>query len=173
MFRFAAQALTMWTAKQWLSAIIATVIYALLIGLPTVLIPNPWFARDIETLWWNYPVWILTSIFAGMLTASYVRPQSEKLAEESDDLPAIEEETRSAKWGTFGGLMTFFAVGCPVCNKLALIALGYTGALTYFAPIQPFFAVIALIVTGIALLYRLRGQVYCPIKPKPPVASAA
>lgn len=165
LFRNARIGLQLWTRRQWLIAAASTVGYALLLGLPTVLIPNDIFARDIDTLWWNYPVWILTSIFAGMLTASYVRPKAEANAAEIENDSTAE--TRSAKLGTVGGVLAFFAVGCPVCNKLALIALGYTGAMTYFAPIQPFFAVGALLLTAIALLYRLRGQVYCPIKPVP------
>ena len=60
-----------------------------------------------------------------------------------------------------GGILTWFAVGCPVCNKLALLALGYSGAITWFAPVQPYLAAIALLTTAAALVVRLRGQVLC------------
>ena len=43
-----------------------------------------------------------------------------------------------------GGALTFFAVGCPVCNKLVVLALGFSGALTYFAPLQPALGIAAL-----------------------------
>lgn len=56
-----------------------------------------------------------------------------------------------------------FAVGCPVCNKLVVLALGLGGAMTYFAPVQPF---LGLISTGL-LLYGLRLRLSvmrsCPI----------
>ena len=52
-----------------------------------------------------------------------------------------------------------------MCNKIALLALGYSGALTWFAPVQPYLAATALVTTAGALLMRLRGQVLCATKP--------
>jgi hypothetical protein len=66
-----------------------------------------------------------------------------------------------SRFGMVGGVLAWFAVGCPVCNKLALLALGYSGAITWFAPVQPFLAAAALITTAGALLVRLRGQILC------------
>lgn len=60
-----------------------------------------------------------------------------------------------------GAFLAWFAVGCPVCNKFALLALGYSGAITWFAPFQPVLAVLALVLTGVALIVRLRGRVLC------------
>src|SRR5699024_8091455 len=57
----------------------------------------------------------------------------------------------------------WFAVGCPVCNKIALLALVYSGALTWFAPLQPLLAVTALALAGWALAVRLRGEISCPV----------
>ena len=34
-------------------------------------------------------------------------------------------------------LLAFLAVGCPLCNKVVVLLLGASGALTYFEPIQP------------------------------------
>ena len=65
--------------------------------------------------------------------------------------------------GTAGALLTFFAVGCPVCNKLVLLALGYAGALQWFAPVQPYLAGLAIVLLMWALVVRLRGQVACPV----------
>ena len=70
-------------------------------------------------------------------------------------------------WGAF---LAWFAVGCPVCNKLALLALGYAGAITWFAPVQPFLGILALGLTAVALVVRLRGQVACPLPAARPVA---
>lgn len=149
------QAIRLWNRRQWLIALAGAVGSALLIGVATVLIPNPMFRRDIATVWWNYPVWIVTSILMGLLIATYARG-------ESDTLDARTEK-RTTGFGMVGGALAWFAVGCPVCNKLALLAFGYSGAITWFAPMQPFLAVIALVLTGAALLIRLRGQVECPL----------
>src|SRR5699024_637948 len=72
-------------------------------------------------------------------------------------------EGRGGSMGTIGVVLGWFAVGCPVCNKIALLALGYTGALTWIAPLQPVLAVAALVLTSIALVWRLSGQVACPV----------
>lgn len=167
--RAVTSALRAWTGRQWLAAAGFSVLFALLIGIPTVLIPNPLFGREIDVLAWNYPVWIATSVLAGMLAATYVRPSSGSSAAASTDDPGTPGEgARQSRFGIAGTVLAWFAVGCPVCNKLAILALGYSGAITWFAPIQPLLAVGALLLTGGALFFRLRGQVHCPM-PRNPV----
>lgn len=157
----AGRALRAWTPRQYLTAAAVAAGFALLVGIVTVLIPNPMFARDIDTVWWNYPVWVITSIGAGMLTATYIKPPATQRSK-VDDTPA---ERRTARMGIAGGVLTWFAVGCPVCNKIALLALGYSGAITWFAPFQPVLAIVAMLLTGVALVWRLKGQVVCPVAP--------
>lgn len=187
----AMRALRGWTVRQVVIAAVSSVLVAVLIGVATVLIPNPVFARDIPPVWWNYPVWLVTSVMSGMLIATYVRPSvtadpampplADASADSTGNLGAgsdggagvVEREVRrTSRLGLAGGFLAWFAVGCPVCNKIALLALGYSGAITWFAPIQPFLALGALVLTGAALLWRLRGQVACPL-PAAPAAVAA
>lgn len=157
----ARDALRQWSGRQVAAAVLGAVAVAVTIGVPTVLIPNPVFGREIPVEPWSYPVWILTSLLGGLLVATYVRPRT-TAAEPAGDGPAAAGEGVS-RAGMAGGLLTWFAVGCPVCNKLVLLALGYTGALTWFAPVQPVLAVAGLALTAGALLVRLRGQVACPL----------
>lgn len=158
----ALRGLLSWTGRQVLVAVVATVLFGGFLGLATVLIPNSIFARDIPPVWWNYPVWVLTSVFSGMLVATYVRvPGTQPKA--AAGATSARTERRSDRFGLFGGALAFFAVGCPVCNKLALLALGYSGAITWFAPVQPFLAIGALVLSGVALVWRLRGLVACPV----------
>lgn len=164
----AGRALRAWTPRQYLVAATTALGFGLLVGIVTVLIPNPWFAREIAAVWWNYPVWILTSIGAGMLTATYVRATPNE--EDPDEEQPTEQ--RATRMGIAGGLLTWFAVGCPVCNKIALLALGYSGAITWFAPLQPVLAIAAMLLTGVALIWRLRGQVACPVKLQAPTSSS-
>lgn len=172
-------ALSAWTPRQTVAATIFTVAFAVLIGVPTVLIPNPVFGREIPVVAWNYPVWIVTSVLAGMLAATYVRPAKARTASggtapgdadagvgaaasaEASDGADAPVDTPS-RLGMVGGVLAWFAVGCPVCNKIALLALGYSGALTWFAPVQPYLAAAAMLLTAGALVFRLRGQVFCP-----------
>ena len=157
----ALQALKLWTPRHLLVAFLAAVAVALVIGIPSVLIPNPVFGREIPPVWWNYPVWLLTSVLSGMLIATYLAPGRAAAA-----APEDQSIRRSSRWGLAGGLLAWFAVGCPVCNKLVLLALGYSGALAWFAPAQAYLAAAGLLVTAIALYFRLKGQISCPVGPR-------
>ena len=147
----ACRALLLWDRRRIAVAVAAAAVSAVVIGVATVLIPNSLFARDIPPVWWDYPVWILTAVLIGMLIASYVRG------------PDVEAERRSGVLGGAGGILGWFAVGCPVCNKIALLALGYTGALTYFAPLQPILAALSIVLLVVAVIIRLKGQYACPV----------
>lgn len=168
------RALKAWTPRQILAAAISAAVVGVVLGIATVLIPNDLFMRDIPPVWWNYPVWILTSVMTGVLIATYVRAQrrgpfvgagsdDEDAASNPAVVSAGREERRTGRFGIAGGMLAWFAVGCPVCNKIALIALGYTGALTWFAPFQPVLAIAALVFSTVAVVWRLRGQVACPL----------
>jgi hypothetical protein len=172
--RRAVLALGAWGARQWGVAAAAALAVALLVGVSTVLIPNPLFSREIAVVWWNYPVWIATSVLAGMLVGTYVRQgpaapvvPSGGAQDGTQSDPAGTSNgapDRSGRLGMVGGVLAWFAVGCPVCNKLALLALGYSGAITWFAPVQPFLGLLSLVLTGVALFVRLSNQVACPVR---------
>ena len=174
--------LLLWDRRRIAAAAAAAAGSAVVIGLATVLIPNSLFARDIPPVWWDYPVWILTAVLLGMLIATYVRgPRAEGGSSGRDSAsaggssghdsategrssgPDAASERRSSVLGGVGGVLGWFAVGCPVCNKIALLALGYTGALTYFAPLQPILAAASVILLLVAVIIRLKGQYSCPL----------
>lgn len=174
----ALQGLRTWGPRRVAVAAGVALAFGLLLGLATVLIPNPVFTREIPPVWWNYPVWILTSVLSGMLVATYVRedlppgptPSEGVTTSGVDDDDNTQQARRSSRVGFVGAFLAWFAVGCPVCNKLALLALGYAGAITWFAPVQPFLGILALGLTAVALVVRLRGQVACPLPAARPVA---
>ncbi|MBN9327486.1 MAG: hypothetical protein J0I87_11320, partial [Cellulomonas sp.] len=72
--RAAALALRGWTPRQAGAAVLLTLAFAVLLGIPTVLIPNPVFGREVPPQTWSYVTWVLSSALAGMLAATYVRP---------------------------------------------------------------------------------------------------
>ncbi|RAX49074.1 hypothetical protein DQ353_12170 [Arthrobacter sp. AQ5-05] len=156
----AGAALRWWGPRQWTVAAASALAMALLLGFATVLIPNDVFSRDIPSVPWNYPVWLATSVLTGMLAASYIRP----VLPATPGTPGIPEPTdHTSRWGMTGGLLAWFAIGCPVCNKIALLTLGYSGAITYFAPLQPWLAALAMVLTVLALVFRLSGQQQCAV----------
>lgn len=152
-------ALQMWTARRWWVALGSGVVVAVIVALPTAVIPNPVFGRAIEVTWWSYPTVIITGILGGLLIATYVKEPSDP-----SDEPADEEVDTAMKIGGVGGFIAFFAVGCPVCNKLVLIALGSSGAISWFAPIQPILAFASIALMAWALRLRLRGSISCAVE---------
>jgi hypothetical protein len=163
----ARRGLLLWDRRRIIAAVVAGLAAAGLVGVATVLIPNRLFARDVPPEWWDYPVWILMSVLIGMLVATCLRDPAEAATPEptTDPAPAVTESetSRTGLVGSLGGIVGWFAVGCPVCNKIALLMLGYTGALTYFAPLQPILAAISLVLLAAAVVIRLKGQYACPV----------
>lgn len=151
-----------WTARRWAVAGLATLGTILLIGVPTVLIPNPVFGREIPMTWWAWPTLAAAALLSGLLIATYVRaPSGPGLTDEEGTRP-----------GMVGGVLTFFAVGCPVCNKLVLLAIGSAGAMQWFAPIQPLLAVAAVAALAWALHTRLRGERSCSVTSAPSLSAS-
>ncbi len=144
-------ALLLWSKKRWLVAGATAVATGLLISLPTAILKTPVFGREIPVTSWSVPVVIVTSILSGMLFATYVNNNN-----------SLKEE-RSLKVGGAGAFFSFLAVGCPVCNKLALVALGYSGAIQYFAPVQPYLAGAGILLLAYALQRRLTGEALCQV----------
>ncbi|WP_411057784.1 hypothetical protein [Streptomyces sp. E11-3] len=159
--RLALRAPAAWPLARWAVALGSAVGCALLIGLPTDLIPNPVFGREIPPEPWSYPVLVASALLAGVLLATYVRTGA------VDRAGAAGRAGRASRLGSVGGLLSFLAVGCPVCNKLVLLALGTSGALSIWAPLQPALAVVSLLLLAVATVRRLSGEVACPAAPAP------
>jgi hypothetical protein len=141
-----------WNIRRWITATVSAIVTGLVISIPTAVLENSVFGREIAVTSWSVPVIVITSILSGLLFATYIKNDS-----------ANTEDT-SLKIGTAGAFFSFLAVGCPVCNKIALVALGYSGAINYFAPVQPFLAFAGVAILAYALIMRLNGEVKCQVK---------
>jgi hypothetical protein len=128
--------------KRFLLAILpATLAVALVTGIPTDVLPNPWFQRMTPVRTLDVVLWPLISLASGSLLATYALPGA--------------NSGRELKGGAGGGLLGVFAIGCPVCNKLVVAAIGVSGALTFFEPIQPLLGVLAVAIPLLVLRWRL------------------
>lgn len=138
-----------WPARRWLVAAAAAALIAVVTGAPTDVIPNPWFTRMTPVLWWNYPVLAITSLLGGLTLATYIRTPA-------PGSPGINTAG--------GGLLSALAIGCPVCNKLVILLLGFSGALTIWAPLQPILGLLSAALLGWALRARLATERACPLQ---------
>ncbi len=154
-------------SRQITVGVLAGLSYLLFVAIPTDLIPNPVFGREIPPTWWSWPSLIVTTVLVAALTASYIKPR-DAVAAEKEDLAARQAaggdsaDEAPTKKGIIGAALTYFAVGCPVCNKIVLLALGYNGALTWFEPFQPILQVLAVAVMVWAIWQRWTYLDACP-----------
>lgn len=153
-FSRAGQALRAWQSRQWCVAGVGALATAVAVGVPTAVVPNSLFGRSVPVQWWNYPALAVTSVLAGIVLSTYVNRQ--------DPSPSAQAPAPGSRLGAVGGVLSFLAVGCPVCNKLVLVLLGTSGALSYWAPVQPLLAVLSIVLLAEAALRRLSTQAECP-----------
>jgi hypothetical protein len=143
-------------ARAALAAVVGAALTALLLGIPTDVIPNDLFGRMTPVEPYAVPVLILTAVLGGALLGTW-------LGVEAPTCPTRGSGTGSA----LGGVLAWLAIGCPVCNKLVLLALGTSGALTWFAPLQPWLAGGSVVVLAAALAWRVRALLARPPAPGP------
>lgn len=137
-------------------------------GLVSAIIPNPIFWRPIPPDPFAIAVWLASAPLMGLILATYLVPP-----------PALEMRLGSRTAGAqasgpvtaasasdggrsalayAGGLAAFLAIGCPVCNKIVLLLLGTSGALTLWAPLQPLVGAASLVLLAATLAWRLRAR---------------
>jgi hypothetical protein len=134
----------------WLVAALATAGSLLILGVPTAVIPNPFFIRMTPTETFNVLVWLASAPLIGLMVATYVRPPRHAIGHRPDE--------PGAGRATLGGVAAYLAIGCPICNKVVVAALGVSGALSIFAPIQPLIGAASVALLGATLTWRLRDR---------------
>ncbi|MCP3936571.1 MAG: hypothetical protein GY708_14490 [Actinomycetia bacterium] len=120
------------------------------IGIPSDLVDTPVFGRPVETRPIDYVILAVSASLIGLILAIRV---PEGMGE--------KEENRTI----WGGFVSFLAVGCPVCNQAVVALVGTSGALSWWAPVQP---IVGLAAVGL-LIWALRKRLAtyrleaCPI----------
>ncbi len=143
----------MFTWRFWGIAVLASVGAAVVIGIPTVLIPNHFFIRMTPTAPLDYVIWLASVLLIGPLVALTL-------------LFPLPQRQNDGSSGVIGMLLSFFSVGCPICNKLVVLLLGVGGAMTFFNPVRPFLGVASLAILGVTIGLRVHVlRKGCPVAP--------
>jgi hypothetical protein len=140
-------------------AAVLTVVSGLAFGLVSAMIPNPVFGRSVPPEPFAYWVWLLSAPLMGLVFATYVVPPGPAgpgLARPLVMGDAAAIERRSTRLGGVASFAAFLAIGCPVCNKVALVLLGASGAMSFWAPLQPVVGVASLALLAVTATWRLR-----------------
>ncbi len=144
-----------WGKRRYAVAVAAGLVWLVLSGVPTDIIDTPLFVRMTPVEWWSYPFWLASAVLVGLLAATYVAG------------PDRGGSNRFQSKVLGGGLLSVFAIGCPICNKLVVLALGASGAFAYFAPIQPILGLLSVGLLLYALRARLSAERFCTIGESP------
>ena len=104
------------------------------------MIDTPIFGRPVAIRPIDYVIWAITSALIGLIFAIRVAPD-----------PDTGEDVRPI----WGGFVSFLAVGCPVCNQAVVALIGTSGALSWWAPVQPIVGLVAIVILLFALKRRL------------------
>ena len=139
-----------WETRRWMVALGVGTVAAIAVGVPTGIVETSFYTRMTPVTWWDYPVWAVSALLLGLTAATYVRSSR-------GAAPPAAGRTLG------GGVLTAFAVGCPICNKLVVALLGVGGALDYWAPLQPLLGMTSIVILALALRVRLRGERQCEL----------
>lgn len=130
-------------ARTALVAVAAAAGTALVIGIPTDVVPNPWFGRVVGVRPFDVATLIALALTTGALVATYTI--------------AGDSGVAAPRTGIGSGIVGWFAVGCPVCNKLVVALIGVSGATSTFEPLQPLLGAAAVALAVAALVVRVRA----------------
>ncbi len=146
----------------WPRAVLFAGVAAVVVAVPSDIIDTPIFGRPVAVRWIDYVILAVTSALIGLIFA--IRP------ERGDSAELAEAAERQGTRTIWGGFVSFLAVGCPVCNQAVVALVGVSGALSWWAPVQPFLGLLAVSL----LVYTLRKRLNtyrlsaCPIPAQRP-----
>jgi hypothetical protein len=164
--------------RRFLGWAIAWSIVALVgLGIVAAIIPNPVFGRQIPPGAFAIGVWLVSAPLIGVIGATYSSPPAgwaggpgvvalaprgaggaatAVAARGGSGMGTMDAERRTGRLGTLAGVGAFLAIGCPVCNKVALVLLGAGGTMAIWAPLQPLIGAASVVLLAVTVGWRLR-----------------
>jgi drug/metabolite transporter (DMT)-like permease len=117
--------------KYMLIAAALSLAFLAVLGIPTALIPSPFFKRMIAPTTVDYALLALTAALAG----SYV----------SYSLYLKSVHENKSDYAAVGGTLTaVFGFGCPICNALLVVLFGSTALLVFFEPYRHYLSLLTI-----------------------------
>lgn len=141
-------ALRLFGPRGWFVAALGTAVALLVIGIPAAIVDSPFFIRMTPVRAQDYVIWVVSALLVGLIAGTY-----------ASHTPSNNEGKTFS-----GGMLSFLAVGCPICNKLVVLMLGTSGALTFFGPAQLYIGLASLGLLAWTFSLRARSVVgTCPV----------
>lgn len=141
-------ALSMFGVRGWAAAVVGAIATLLVIGAVADLYENPIFQRQLAARPQDYVIWVISGVLGGLIVGTF----------------AVSRDSSNQTQATYGGVLSVIAVGCPICNKVAVMLLGTSGALNLFGPMQIFLGIGSILLLAWTLLLRAQAVAgSCPI----------
>ena len=109
--------------RAFVFATISATIFGISVGIMTDAIDTPWLSRLSPNYALDYPIWGLNSALVGSLVSIHHYAQ--------------RDHRFSARPIFAGGLVSVFAVSCPLCNSMITTVFGASTAASVFDPLRP------------------------------------
>jgi len=130
--------------KSIMIGVLLSIVLFFLFGIPTALISNPWFIRMLDKNIYDYFFLISSSILLGAYFSIYYYKKN--------------LNKKCIGYCYSGGIGSFFAFGCPICNKLLVFLFGATALLNYFEPYRKFLGFLSIGVIILSLWYLIKNR---------------
>lgn len=140
--------------KHVLIGIAVSVPAFLMFGIPTDLVPTPFFIRMVPAGPLDYLFLMLTSLLVGAFVALHLYGRRANSAHRGEG---------TILGGSLGSIVAF---GCPICNKLLVVLIGVGGALNFIDPYRPVIGTLSVAAMGTAVYLKaqaVRSPVACSV----------
>ncbi len=123
--------------------LVTAAMFGVSVGVITGAIDTPIFERATPAYAIDYPIWTLNALLVGSLAAVSVYAMRRRQDFGSGPIYA-------------GGLLSAFAISCPLCNGLLVAAFGTGAAANFFDPARPFIGGVTALFMAYVLYRRVR-----------------
>jgi len=129
--------------KYSVIGVIVSVVLFFVLGSVSALIPNPFFVRMVESTSLDWIFLISSSVLLGIYTGIHYYKKT------------VVNACTTTSYA--GGIGSFLAFGCPICNKLLIILFGTTALMTYFDPYRSILGFGSIVILLVAIFWRIRN----------------